>query len=224
MNKLINLYTSAELICFITALVCLFKAKEFYWRLLILFMLITCAVEIGCIPLKAIYKANPIPINSNAWIYNIYIVIQIAVFTTVFYNLIGKYTRRNSLLLTGALVLVLIYVYELLTNKAGIYDYNSIAYSAMSVLFVLYCLYFYYLLLNSHAYTDLKFFPDFWWVTGTLFFFFGATAINLYYQILFEVPLSHRVFISYINDTLIVILYSCWSYAFICKRWITSNK
>ncbi len=225
MLKFFNLYTSAELICFITALVCLFKVKEFHWRLFIPYMLITCMVEMGTISLKAAYKANPIPANSNAWVFNILLLLQIGAFATMFYNLIGKYSNSNKLVVfTGVILLLLLYMCELFISEAGIFNYNSTTYAVVSVLFIVFSLYYYYLLLNSDKYDDLKYLPEFWWVTGTLFFFFGTTAINLFYKVLFEVSLDNRMYLSYISDVLIVILYGCWSYSFICKRWIASNK
>jgi hypothetical protein len=224
MLKFFNLYTGAELICFFTALVCLFKAKELHWRLLIPFMLITCMVELGAIPLKAVYRADPIPANASSWLYNILLLWQIAAFTTMFYYLIAKYVRFKILMIAGITILLLVYMYELSTNAAGIFDYNATTYSAMSVLFILYSLYYYYLLLKSDEYADIRFLAEFWWATGTLFFFFGSTAINLFYKALFDVSLDNRIYLSYISNVLIVILYGCWTYAFICKRWITFSK
>ncbi len=226
MRQYFTLYTSAELICFITALVCLFKAKQQHWRLLIPFLLITCMVELGAIPIKAIYKADPKPENSNAWLYNILLLLQIGMFLMMFYRLIGKYVQCKIIILAGLIILLSFYVYELLTNRHGLYDYNVLTYSALSVIMIVYSLYYYYLLLNKEEYTDLKALPEFWWTTGTLFFFFGTTAINLFYRLLVSVSVSkvNTMYITYINNILIVILYGCWTYAFICKRWMTSNK
>nr|WP_294792094.1 hypothetical protein [uncultured Mucilaginibacter sp.] len=224
MLQFFNLYTSAELICFISALVCLFNAKEFHWRMLVLFMLLTCMVELGAIPLKAAYRANPIPMNSNAWIYNVLLFFQIPAFAAMFYNLIGRYINSKPVVFAGTGALLLLYIVEAFTNADGIFDYNSTTYTVMSVLFILYSLYYYYLLINSEEYADLKTLPDFWWTTGTLFFFFGTTALNMFRSKLLAEPLKNTVYLSYIHDTLIVILYGCWTYAFICKRWITSSK
>ncbi|MGY3214295.1 hypothetical protein [Mucilaginibacter sp. HD30] len=224
MTKYFTIYTSAELICLIVALVCLFNAKERNWRLLIPFLLITCMVEIGAIPLKTLYRANPIPQNSNAWIYNILLLVQIATFLMMFYNIIGKYTRSLWAIIMGLAVLLIFYSYDLITNKSNIFDYNASTYAALSVVLVLYSLYYYFLLLNNDEYTDLKYSPEFWWVTGTLFFFFGATTVNIFHSKLLSVPLKNRLYLTYISNMLIVILYGCWTYAFICKRWITSNK
>ena len=225
MFKYFTIYTSAELICLITALVCLFKAKEFYWRLLIPLMLVITMVEFASVPLKALYRANPIPINSTVWMYNLLLPLQIAAFSTMFYSLIGKYTSNNKpLVFTGAAFLYLFYIYELITNEAGIFNFNSNTYAAMSVLFVIYSLYYYYVLLTSEEYSELKCMPEFWWVTGTLFFFFGTTAVNLFYSHLLKSYPGNKLYLVYISDILSVILYGCWSYAFICKRWIISNK
>ncbi len=224
MSKYFTLYTSAELFCFITALVCLFSVRERYWRFFIAFMFLTCLVEFIATPLKEMYKADPKPENSNAWIYNLLLLLQIGTFLMMFYNLIGKYVQSKIIILTGLVILLSLYGYELLTNHHGVYDYNVLTYSVLSVMMVLYSLYYYYLLLNNEEYTDLKVLPEFWWTAGTLFFFFGTTAINLFYRLLVSVSAVSMLYISYISNILIVILYGCWTYAFICKRWMTSNK
>jgi hypothetical protein len=48
----------------------------------------------------------------------------------------------------------------------------------MSVVFVLASLYFYYLKLKDEHFEPLMFSAPFWWVSGTLFFYFGSTACN----------------------------------------------
>ena len=209
------------MICFITALVCLFNAKEFHWRVMMVFMLLVCIAELSAIPLKAAYRANPIPANSNAWVFNVLLFFQISAFAIMFYKLIGKYGNSKLLVFGGTGVLFLLYVYETFSHARGIFDYNATTYTVMSVLFVLYSLYYYFLLITSEEYADLKFLPEFWWVTGTLFFFFGTTAINMFRSILVVQPLKNTLYLGYIDTTLIVILYGCWTYAFICKKWIT---
>lgn len=224
MSKYFTTYTSAEMICFITALVFLFNDKERIWRLFIPYMLLTCMVEIGVIPLKAIYMAHPKPINSNAWIYNLLLVAQAWFISVVFYKITSGYAQSKKLLLVIPVILAPIYIIEILSHRAGIFEYNANTYSLMSVLFVMYSLYFYYLMLNSGEYTNLNRDAAFWWVTGTLFFFFGTTATNLFYHSLLKISEENKVYITRINDVLIVILYGCWTYAFICKRWATLNK
>jgi len=224
MIKYLTIYTTAELICLIAAVVCLYNAKALHWRLLIPFMLITCLVEIGALPLKAVYRANPIPSNSSAWMYNLLLLLQMGAFTVMFYNFIGKYLVGKFLIVTGITILLLLYIYEIYTNAFGIFNYNSRTYSVMSVLFVIYSLSYYYALLKNEEYAELKFLPDFWWATGTLFFFFGTTALNMFRSKLVIQPLKNTLYLGYLDTTLIVILYGCWTYAFICKRWITSNK
>ncbi|NNU33558.1 hypothetical protein HK413_04305 [Mucilaginibacter sp. S1162] len=118
----------------------------------------------------------------------------------------------------------MIYIYDLFTFPAGIFNYNADTFSVMSVLFIFYSLYYYYLLISAEEYADITTLADFWWVTGTLFFFFGSTACNLFYNMLTKVSPGNTVYLTYIGDVLIIILYGCWSYSFICKRWITSNK
>jgi hypothetical protein len=224
MLQYFTIYTVAELICFFIAIICLINDKDFNWRMMILFMLVTCMVEMGAIPLKTVYRHNPIPANSSAWIYNILLLIQISAFSFMFYHLLNKHIRSKPLIIGGLALLLVIYIYDLFTFPAGIFNYNADTYSVMSVLFIFYSLYYYYLLIGAEEYADIKTLADFWWVTGTLFFFFGSTACNLFYNMLTKVSPGNTVYLTHIGNVLIIILYSCWSYSFICKRWITSNK
>ena len=219
MLQYITSYTITEVICFIIALIFLIKDPDFAWRILILFLFITCLVEIGTIPMIKLYKANPISENSNAWVFNILLLFQMGLYSFMFEHLISKYFKSKSAILSGLAVFLIAYLYEIFfLNPHGIYDYNSITETLMSVLFILYSLFFYYLLLKDESYIILKYSAEFWWVTGTLFFYFGSIACTLFYEILKSEPKSNKVYLSYISDILIIILYSCWSYSFICKK------
>ena len=210
------------MVCFVIGMVCLLKDNEFVWRIMILFLFITCMIEIGTIPMKKIYLANPIPENSNAWVFNILLLFQMIFFNLMFVNLFDKYVKSKPIILGGLALFSLSYISELfLLNHDGIFDYNSITDAVMSVLFVLYSLYYYYLLFKDDQYLDLKYSPSFWWVSGTLFFYFGSITCTLFYEILKAQPNANKTYLSYITNILIIILYSCWSYAFICKKWLT---
>nr|MBB6139584.1 magnesium-transporting ATPase (P-type) [Mucilaginibacter sp. X5P1] len=219
MLQYFTLYTVTETTCFIIALIFLIKDPDLTWRILILFLLITSLVEIGTVPMIKIYNKNPIPQNSDAWVYNILLIFQMGFCTLMFEHLLHKYINSRPAILTGLAVFFIVYMYEMFSlNPHGIYDYNSITETLMSVLFILYSLFFYYLLLKDESYIILKHSAAFWWVTGTLFFYFGSIACTLFYEILKSEPKSNKVYLSYISDILIVILYSCWSYSFICKK------
>lgn len=87
----------------------------------------------------------------------------------------------------------------------------------MSVVFVLYCLYYYYLLLKDESFIEIKTHPEFWWVTGVLFYYFGSTMSNIF-DGLFNVKIIGFATLRYCIYVLLnLILYSLWVYSFICR-------
>jgi len=225
MLQYITLHTIIETICFIIALFTLISDQDFTWRILIIFLFITCAIEIGTIPMIKTYLENKIPENSNAWVFNILLLFQMGFYNLMFEHLFTKYINSKPLIISGLAVFSIVYVYELFFhNPDKIFDYNSITDTVLSVILVLYSLYYYYLLIKDERYVLLQYSADFWWVTGTLFFYFGSIACTLFYEVLKSEPVSSKIYISYISNLLIVILYSCWSYSFICKKWLPQTS
>ncbi len=222
MNEYITPYTVIEVICFITAVICLNKDKEPGWRALILLLFITCFVEIGTIPMINMFNKHSIAVNSNAWVYNILLLLQMGVFTLMFDNILGRFISTRLVTIISVIVFTLLYLYELFyINKEGIFEYNSITNSFISVLFIIHCLYYYYLILREDTYINLKFSAEFWWVTGTLLFYYGNIVCNVFYNVLKQPQYNKAVHYSYIINTLILILYGCWIYSFICRKWLS---
>jgi hypothetical protein len=71
----------------------------------------------------------------------------------------------------------------------------------------------------------LKSSPEFWWVAGVLFFYFAATICNLFEEKLEDIVITSTQNLNYfVFKALNIILYSCWSYAFICRKWLKTSK
>ncbi|MES2278155.1 MAG: hypothetical protein V4592_19150 [Bacteroidota bacterium] len=210
----------AELICLGVAIVCLFKNKSKVWRSMILFMLITCLTELGGLYIRRVLN------QGNDWLYNIYTIFELGFPSLMFAHLLGKYRNSKPLILTGLAVTIFIYIIELLGYH--ILGAQDLAISVMSVCFVVYSLVYYYLIIKDETYINLKFSAAFWWVSGALFYYFGSTANNLFFKIIFEQNqvtkggVSAASLLSYnISTALNIMMYVCWSYSFICKKWLT---
>ncbi len=171
---------------------------------------------------KKLYLADRVHVHSNAWLYNILLIFQAVFFNLFFEKILNKYRNCKPVILSGFAVLMILYAYELYTH--GIFEYNNLTNTVMSVLMVLYSLFFYFNLLNDDGYADLKFLPSFWWVSGILFFYFGATACNLFYEKLKPVFMLHQGYLRNIYSVLNIILYGCWCYSFICRKWLTTKS
>ncbi len=216
----LTLNTSVELICFFLSLLFLIRDPDIIWRSAVLFLLITCVAEFTGIYIKRLYRSNPMHIHPNGWVYNILIFFQAGFFCLMFYRLLSKYTRSGPLVWGGLLLIIILHVCDLILN--GVFKYDELAYTVMSIILVLYSLYFFFLIMRSEHLLALKRSASFWWVTGTLFFFFGTTAYNVFYDLLTSIEVQTKDglhYLKYLNFIFIVILYSTWGYSFICRTW-----
>lgn len=204
--------TSIELMCFILSLIGLSKKDSRIWKGITIYLFIVCATEFTGLYLKRHgYR--------NQWPYNILLLSQIAYISLMFLSLFNKYIKSRPLVASGLALLLIVYIYEIFDH--GFLVYNNTTNTIMSILFVLYGLYYYYLLLKDDDYVALGFSPNFWWVAGILLFYFGSTAVNLFHGNLSKIRVTPEHFLPYyLYMVLNLLLYGCWSYSFICKKWL----
>ncbi|MDB5005395.1 MAG: hypothetical protein JWQ34_3620 [Mucilaginibacter sp.] len=207
----------AEVICFLVAVICLLRARSLVWRSMVLYLLLTCVNEIAG---KYIGKRY----HNNQWLYNIFIFFEAGFTFTMLANLLGKYVNCKPIIIPGFAIFIVSHIYGLI--NPGFLSYDYVTCVIMSAMFVLYSLYYYYLLLKDDLYVDLKYSPEFWWVAGTLLFYFGDTGCNIFSKQLETITIGpNKGHLTYlIFKVLNIILYGCWSYAFICKKWLTTTS
>lgn len=204
--------TTIELICFIVSILCLIKDKNLVWRSMTLYLFVTCAAEFS-----GVYMARKF--HYNQWVYNVFLLFETGFNNLMFFHLFGRYINSKPLIRSGLALFVLLYTSELAYH--GFLVYNNFTFTVMSVIYVFYSLYYYYLLLNDGHYIRLKYYPSFWWVAGTLFFYFASTACNLFDEKLEHAMITKSLNVSYfVFKALNIIQYSCWSYSFICRKWL----
>jgi hypothetical protein len=217
--------TIVETICFFVALFCLRKDSGLVWRSAIWFLFITCIAEMAGIYVKRLYVADKVHIHPNAWVYNIFILFQVGFFSLMFQHLLTKPTNSKPIIIGGFVLLIILHIYGVFSHSVFVYD--ELTNTVMSILLVLYSLYFYYYLLKDDAYVNLRNSAAFWWVAGILFFYFGTTAYNLFYEKLSSIVLSNKgdlINLKYLHNTLNILMYGCWSYSFICRKWQTRKS
>ena len=198
----------AEVICFIAAIAIIWKDKYAFGKV------ITCYLGIALVTEEAaVYLA--IRSIHNLWLFNIYIIFEISAILYGLYHCIRAYTNPKPIFTIGLGVIVITYVFFLITKPFT--DLNVITISVMSVIFSLYCLYYYYLLLKDESFVEIKTHPQFWWVSGVLFYYFGSTMANIF-DGLFVVKIIGFITLKYTIYVLLnLILYSFWLYSFICR-------
>ena len=215
--------TVAETICFLIALLCLAKDANLLWRSMILFLFLTCITEMLGIYFKKIFLADMAHQHQNVWLYNILLIFQAIFISLMFQSFLNKYIRSKPIIIGGLLLLAAIYLYEI--SAHGIFQYNEKTNTVMLVLFVIYSLLFYYHLIKDDEYTNLLHLASFWWVGGLFLFYFGSTAANIFIDSLSQQKgLSVKFLSSFIFKMLNVLLYSFWSYSFICRQRLTKTS
>ncbi len=215
MAAYLSINVVAELGCLLIAIFCLVDDKSKIWKGMLLYMLVICATEISGIYVRTQYQ-------SNTWIYNILLIFEISALSLMFQKLLSRYLNCKFIIISGIVVLSTIYVYEL--SLHGPLKRHYISNVVLGVIMVIYSLYYFYLLLKDETYVNLNTDPGFWWVIGTLFFYFGYTILNIFYPILSKVLTKPGMAFSYTFKILNILLYSCWSYSFICRKWQTTNS
>jgi len=212
--------TISELICFLAALFFLAKDKEPAWKLLIAYLALTCLTEMGAIHLRRVMHVH------NSWLYNLFLLAECAMNTCFFYYLFSALKHRNKLLLIWITIFLLAYVTELYFIHFYMFAANTA--TVMAIVFVLASIYYYYLLLVAPSHVNLKVHAPFWWVNGTILFYFGSTATDLFFDYLVhhKAPEFSQSVYYIISSMLNILLYCCWLYAFICRyyqrRYFTS--
>lgn len=211
MERYITLNTGAELFCFVVSLICLFKDKEPAWRLLVVFLFLTCLAEFGGVFLRLqLHKPN-------APVYNIFLVAECVFQSYFFYYLYKTWVKRKTLLLVWLAIFFVCYFVELYSSNFQYYASNTA--TVLSVALTLGSVYYYYLMLRDDRYRRLAVDAPFWWVNATFCFYFAGIASNLFFQYLVKVPAqgmlhsARYIVISVLN----IILYLTWSYSFLCR-------
>jgi hypothetical protein len=211
MTAYITVNTLSEFFCLVISILCLYRDKDKVWKGFILFLLLTCLVETA-----GIYIRNEL-LRPNFMLYNIFLVIECVVLNYFFYHLVKADLLKK--LLTGWLAIFLIFYFTELYVK-HFNAYVSTSSTIMSVELILASIYYYYRLLKEEKFRQLSKDASFWWVNGAICFYFAGIACNLFFKYLLQDAAAPSVYYSarYIVFSILnVILYSCWSYSFICR-------
>ena len=196
-----------ELLCLIAAVVYLRKDRM-PWLAVVFYLPVVVLTETAGIYLRQHHHANQ-------WVYNLFMPIE-AIFHTVFYNYIIKsYYNFKPAAIAGLVVIGSLYIGELCIH--GLKVYCTLSVTVMSVLYIIYGLIYYYLLIQDEKFVRLRVHAPFWWVTGTIMFYFGSSACDLFFLLVkFDINTEFPIR-RYIYYGLIIILYASWIYSFRCR-------
>jgi len=208
MNKVFSTNIIVELLGFVIAFVFLHKDNDKVWKSQVLYLLIVVIAESsGRYMIKGVHYKN------NSWIYNLLLIAETFSLTLMFNNILNAFYKGKLFFYLGLILFTIVYLLELIAH--GFYIYNSNCDTVMSVYYCTCCFFYYYFLLKEDGFHQLYHLAPFWWVNGVLFFYFGNIICDLFFSKFSKMP---DFYLRYnIIQALIIILYICWSYAFICK-------
>jgi hypothetical protein len=181
------------------------------FRLFPLFLFLTVLVELAGRYMRVVLHQH------NTWLYNISTTLEF-----IFYAYIFNRTFHTGTYKRLAGQFMIFYPLAVLSNMTFIqgfivfHSYTMILGSFFMIVFC--CLFFHEVFLNPLE-LELHKEPMFWISTGILFFYLGDFSYNLWYNILVKYSLDKgRNLFTYINNNLILVLYSCFTIAFLCRR------
>lgn len=209
----LSVNTTAEIICFLIALFCLSGDKSAVWKSFIGYLFLVCLTETIGVYLRIQHMRNYL-------VYSIFLLFECMMISLFFYYIYKRYHHKLRMLYGWICLFLLVYLAEMLSLHFK--SFPSLTATFMSAVFVVASLYFYLLIIKDEKFRQLGTYPPFWIVNGILFFYFGSTACNVFYDYLVnhEKGISPNLSIRYIIFNLLnILLYACWSYAFICRYY-----
>jgi len=153
----------------------------------------------------------------NYWVFNCYQPIQIGFISWVMYKLTKPFFNSKWLIISFAVISFIIFISE--NYNSGFLNWSKITKTYFSIFTVIEALLFYYYLLQQESNISITRYPPFWIITGIFFFYFVSITSNLFYDTLSSInknltkPIRSTIFL-----VLNIILYGCWTYAFIWKK------
>ncbi len=206
MNLLLLPYSQIiEWVCLITSILFLRSAKPKYWRVFIIYLLITVIVEDW-----AYYIAHYARHLSNHWLYNIFLVIYASFHLWVFSKIINL-PNINKICLSLLVVIGGFYVWE--WNNQGLENLFYRSNTVFGISVTLLSIYYYYSLFKQDTYIEILKDPAFWFVTGCLIFYATSTGVNAFFLQILNGNHKIRYFVlTFLN----LFMYSCWMKSFLC--------
>lgn len=196
------------LVCLVAAIVLLRKKEMGYWRVFILLLSEMLIVETIGRTMAVVYHMN------NHLVWNIQMIIEGGFYTYIFRKIYPPGIKNTVFIIVGFLLFVAGYIVETLDVTIYMYHFKTRMWQAL--LITLASLGYYYNLMVDKRYIHFRTNAPFWFVNGVFFNFFANMNLVLLFDSLFAVaPLIYMLIVEFVLN---VFMFSCWLYAFICRR------
>jgi hypothetical protein len=156
--------------------------------------------------------------DNNSLSVNIFTTIEFMFYSWLFYQEITKNSYRKIIFTTSLILLVAIIINILFVQGPHtIHTYTFLGGSVLMVFFVF--LYFYDLFFKEQA-VVLRNNPIFWICIGLLFYYTGMFSIYAFLHVVSdEMKVRYAGLFFILVNVFNIILYSCFTIAFLCRRW-----
>ncbi len=175
------------------------------------FLLLTTLVEgTGYIVYFVLHKPN------NYWVFNAFLPVEILYLSWLFFKILPPNWTNRIFLISGAVLFLCFYFFESATSSFLLM--SNTAKKMAGFYITLLCLLYYYGLFKSNEYIELKKSVAFWIISGCFLFYVSSIVCDIFFDYLLIInyknlkPVRYLIFI-FLN----LIMYGCWSYAFICR-------
>ncbi|TXI33300.1 MAG: hypothetical protein E6Q58_02950 [Niabella sp.] len=182
----------------------------------LMFVKLFCIVQLAC---NTVGIVLDILIIQNYWVYELNMLLSFGILLFLF----GKYLLhlKNSIIYLLAFLVII-------SNTITHYFYgwaatfNSYGYALISIVIVLFCLYFfYYRLINTPEEVSVPDTSIFWSIVGIFTYYAGAFFIFISYKVLIATESSSLGILWRFHNILLLICCLYISYGVICKNYRT---
>lgn len=207
-------YILITLIVFLAFILSLFflRKDRSWWKHFKWFLLLSFLVEGTGYAMYFLFH-----LKNNYIIFNLFLPVEYIFISWLLSRLCSPYFNCYPVILVGLIITLGVYIYE--NTRPDFKGYSSNSTIVASVFFSFVCILYFYFFLKQRDYVSITTHPQFWIIVGIFLFYFSSIAVNFFFNLLSEE--NRKIFRPiryYISVFLNFILYTSWSYAFICKR------
>lgn len=217
MGEFFSVNILIEVLCLCAAIIYLRDDRSIIWRSNIVFLLLTVIVEELGLHFKFIDQGA-----NNRLVYNFYTLPEALFNSLMYYKILKDLFKSRPVIFTGLALIYITYIYEL--SSRGPYKYTNLTILVMSTIFSFYSFLYLYLFVKKEGYVELSRHAPFWWVTGSLIYYFGGQATDWLFTLIHFPPNVSSSLYAYIYIALNLMLYGFRSYSYRCRSQLKKSN
>lgn len=217
MNLAYYIYLGVLTMAALTAIVSLKRGYSSPVQIIALVVLYTCLVE-----WSVLYKAEFSSDNTNAQIYNCFMLMQYLAFAHYFQQIIKLHWARKAIQVFLYLYPVFWYLLVFFVFKFS--EWNSYVYMIGGVFTIFFAIVYCYELLSAEEPIMLRNCSEFWIAIGLIFFYVCSVPYMGMFNFLAKLHVDLASLLKIPLQISNIVMYSLFTYAFICQLTITKRS